>query len=131
MYLPDCILAPRYRQALPPGGRLWPSDVDDDVDQEGSPRPQASYKPCWPSLRGPQGGKTFLEIEIFISVTNVCYGYFMQLLLSQHFELKQYKQKHFTIASFTGMTTYDSDDDDNSDGDDDYDDIDYGYECDE
>ena len=54
----------------------------------------------------------------------------MQLLLSQHFKLNQYKQKHFTIASFTGMTTYDSDDDDDSDVDD-YDDNDYGYECDE
>ena len=102
-------------------------DDDDDVDdQEGPPRPPASYKPCWPSLRGPQGGKTFLQIEIFISVTNICYGYFMQLVLSQHFELKQYKQKHFTIASFTGMATYDSDDDDDSDGDD-YADNDYGY----
>ena len=32
MYLPDCFLAPRYRWALPPGGRLWPSDDDDDDD---------------------------------------------------------------------------------------------------
>ena len=46
-------------------------DDDDDDDQEGPPRPPASYKPCWPSLHGPQGGKTFLEIEIFISVTNI------------------------------------------------------------
>ena len=40
MYLPDCILAPRYRQALPPGGRLWPSEFDDpdgDVDDVNDP----------------------------------------------------------------------------------------------
>ena len=34
MYLPDCILAPRYCQALPPRGRLWPSDDDED-DNDG------------------------------------------------------------------------------------------------
>ena len=32
MYPPDYILAPRSRQALPPEGRLWPSDDDDDRD---------------------------------------------------------------------------------------------------
>ena len=36
MYLPDCILAPRSRKALPPGGRLWPSDDDDDDDDDDS-----------------------------------------------------------------------------------------------
>ena len=30
MYPPNCILAPRSCQALPPVGRLWPSDADDD-----------------------------------------------------------------------------------------------------
>ena len=32
MYLPDCILAPRSRQALPPEGQLWPSDDDEEED---------------------------------------------------------------------------------------------------
>ena len=38
MCLPDCILAPRSCQALPPGGRLWPSVIDgiDDGDDDPS-----------------------------------------------------------------------------------------------
>ena len=35
MYPPDCILAPRSCQALPPKGRLWPSDDDDHDNGDG------------------------------------------------------------------------------------------------
>ena len=32
MYPPDCVLAPQSCQALPPEGRLWPSDDNDELE---------------------------------------------------------------------------------------------------